>query len=97
LGHLTSAEKNTLPKTILIAPPNAAMAFNKQRGLQEGLIEEKISVIAGAKDNYVDITALTEHYTMKTQVIADADHFFSGQRQALDTAVTTTLNEKLSD
>lgn len=97
LGHLTSVDQNTLPKTILIAPPNAAMAFNKQRGLQEGLIEEKISVIAGAKDNYVDITALTEHYTMKTQVIADADHFFSGQRQALDTAVTTTLNEKLSD
>ena len=97
LGHLTSVDQNTLPKTILIAPPNAAMAFNKQRGLQEGLIEEKISVIAGAKDNYVDITALTEHYTMKTQVIADADHFFSGQRQALDTAVTTTLNEQLSD
>jgi hypothetical protein len=98
LAHLTKAniEQNTVPRCILIAPPNAAMAFSKQQGLQEGLIEERISIVAGADDDYVDITALTEHYAVKTQVIANADHFFSGQHQTLDKAITAALKEQLS-
>ena len=96
LAHLTSAGQNTPPKTLLIAPPNAAMTFSKQQGLQEDLIEERISVVAGANDDYVDISALTEHHAIKTQVIADADHFFSGQHQALGKAVTAALKQQLS-
>ena len=92
LAHATSAGQNTPPKTLLIAPPNAAMTFSKQ----VGLIEERISIVTGANDDYVDISALTEHHAVKTQVIADADHFFSGQHQALDTAVTAALKEQLS-
>jgi len=96
LAHATSAGQNTPPKTLLIAPPNAAMTFSKQQGLQEDLIEERISVVAGANDDYVDISALTEHHAIKTQVIADADHFFSGQHQALGKAVTAALKQQLS-
>ncbi|MDA8702929.1 hypothetical protein N9M30_03130 [Pseudomonadales bacterium] len=96
LAHLTSAGQNTPPKTLLIAPPNAAMTFSKQQGLREDLIEERISVVAGANDDYVDISALTEHHAIKTQVIADADHFFSGQHQALGKAVTAALKQQLS-
>jgi len=96
LAHLTSAGQNTPPKTLLIAPPNAAMTFSKQQGLQEDLIEERISVVAGANDDYVDISALTEHHAIKTQVIAHADHFFSGQHQALGKAVTAALKQQLS-
>ena len=92
LAHATSAGQNTPPKTLLIAPPNAAMTFSKQ----VGLIEERISIVTGANDDYVDISALTEHHAVKTQVIADADHFFSGQHQALDTAVTAALKQQLS-
>ena len=68
------------------------MTFSKQAGL----IEERISIVTGANDDYVDISALTEHHAVKTQVIADADHFFSGQPQALGTAVTVALKEQLS-
>ena len=96
LAHATSAGQNTPPKTLLIAPPNAAMTFSKQQGLQEDLIEERISVVAGANDDYVDISALTEHHAIKTQVIADADHFFSGQHKALEVAVTAALKQQLS-
>jgi len=96
LAHLTSAGQNTPPKTLLIAPPNAAMTFSKQQGLQEDLIEERISVVAGANDDYVDISALTERHAIKTQVIAHADHFFSGQHQALGKAVTAALKQQLS-
>ena len=96
LAHATSAGQNTPPKTLLIAPPNAAMTFSKQQGLQEDLIEERISIVAGANDDYVDISALTEHHAIKTQVIADADHFFSGQHQALGKAVTAALKQQLS-
>jgi len=96
LAHLTSAGQNTPPKTLLIAPPNAAMTFSKQQGLQEDLIEERISIVAGANDDYLDISALTEHHAIKTQVIADADHFFSGQHQALGKAVTAALKQQLS-
>ena len=96
LAHATSAGQNTPPKTLLIAPPNAAMTFSKQQGLQEDLIEERISIVAGANDDYLDISALTEHHAIKTQVIADADHFFSGQHQALGKAVTAALKQQLS-
>jgi len=92
LTHATSAGQNTPPKTFLIAPPNAAMTFGKR----EGLIEERISIVAGANDDYVDISALTEHHAIKTQVIADADHFFSGQHKALEVAVTAALKQQLS-
>ena len=68
------------------------MTFSKQAGL----IEERISIVAGTNDDYVDISALTEHHAVKTQVIADADHFFSGQHQALETAVTAALKQQLS-
>lgn len=95
LAHLrkANAKQNAAPKTILIAPPNAAMTFSKQ----EGLIEERISIVAGADDDYVNITALTKQYTIKTQVIADADHFFSGQHHALNEAITAALKEQLGD
>ena len=95
LAHLrkASAEQNTHTKTLLIAPPNAAMTFSKR----ECLIDERISIVAGANDDYVDLTALAELGAAKTQVIADADHFFSGQHQALETAVTAALKEQLSD
>jgi alpha/beta superfamily hydrolase len=69
------------------------MTFSKR----ECLIDERISIVAGANDDYVDLTALAELGATKTQVIADADHFFSGQHQTLETAVTAALKEQLSD
>ena len=92
LTHLANTAHRIPPKSLLIAPPNAAMTFSKQ----EGLVKERVSVVAGAKDDYVDIGALTEHHAVKTQVIPDADHFFSGQHQALGTAVTAGLKDQLS-
>ena len=86
-----SAEQNTIPNTILIAPPNTAMAFIKQEGLVG-----KISIIAGATDDYVDITALNGHCALKSFIISGADHFFSGQHQALGAAVTAALKEQPS-
>ena len=87
-----SAEQNTIPNTILIAPPNTAMAFIKQ----ESLVGKRISIIAGATDDYVDITALNGHCALKSFIISGADHFFSGQHQALGAAVTAALKEQLS-
>ena len=84
---LRNAEPNKIPNTILIAPPNAAVTFNRQTGLHE----ERISIVAGANDDYVNLPALSGSYALKTHTIADADHFFSGQHQALDAALTNAL------
>jgi len=75
-------------RSLLIAPPNKAMQIPE---LATGLSAD-VSAIAGDQDSYVDAEGLKQSFSIKTHLIAGADHFFSGQHDQLANAISDWID-----
>ena len=75
-------------RSLLIAPPNKAMQIPE---LAAGFSAD-VSAIAGDQDSYVDAEGLKQNFRIETDILAGADHFFSGQHQQLAEAISAWID-----
>ena len=79
-------------QTLLIAPPNAAMAFPETAFNGDSPSESQTRVIAGELDQFVDFEGITALAGAgNVDKIAGADHFFSGYQADLTDALERYL------
>ena len=82
-----SAPHPNLQRRILVAPPNAVMQCPM------GASAIPLDIIYGSADDYVDPGAFPAGDTIATHMLPAADHFFSGQHDALASALTGIFSE----
>ena len=68
-------------RALLIAPPVGAMTFAPTA------FEGDVQAIAGDEDNFVDTNAFMTLFGDNGHILDGADHFFSGQHEALAKAI----------
>ena len=75
-----------LQQRILVAPPNAVM----QCPINSSVLP--LDIIYGAADDYVNSEAFPAGENVAAHMLPGADHFFSGQHDALATALRNILS-----
>ena len=75
-----------LQQRILVAPPNAFM----QCPINSSVLP--LDIIYGAADDYVNSEAFPAGENVAAHMLPGADHFFSGQHDALATALRNILS-----
>jgi len=86
---LPGFSKEQLSGVLLIAPPVGRMNFSDNESLPTS-----VSAIAGDCDDFVDETAFRNWSGVDTQIIAGADHFFSGASTELGSLIRGVLEQK---
>lgn len=74
-------------RALLIAPPNAAMAFTPQS------TDAQVHAFAGDRDDYVQIDQLHALRGVQAHIIAGADHFFTGCHGQLSDCIIKNLED----
>ncbi len=86
------ANFNAVSRLMLIAPPNASMPLAND-------IEVPVRIVVGDADPFADLRRLRQWRDNEKDVeivtLPGADHFFSGQHDALGSATSTIFSEAL--
>ena len=72
-------------KALLIAPPNRHMRFDPHP------MAERVSVIAGSKDEFVTTKDLKSLHCKSVDILEGGDHFLSGSRESLSRAISSFI------